>query len=113
MSEHGETDRPGDKDAHGAERGRSGTPPWPECGGKSARILYGLIDPPPLAVAPELVHVLSPVAAAKAASRTIEEWAQDPVWKGVRAGESVLGGCVVGPWEWACRECGHEWAGDV
>ena len=87
-------------------------PLCPICGGKSAGILYGYVEPPPLSVAPGLVHVLNPVAFAKAAEHSVEEWEQDPLWQRVRTGEVVLGGCVVGPWKWKCHECGHRWPGE-
>ena len=87
----------------------NGYPDCPQCGGKPAEIVYGLIDPPPLSVAPGLIRVLNPAAALRAATRSVEEWENDPLWKRVRAGEVILGGCVVSPTKWVCRKCGHEW----
>ena len=56
------------------------------CGGKSARIADGLIDPP-----------------------SKEKREKDPFWKSVRSGEIVLRGCCMGPWKWSCKQCMHEW----
>ena len=105
MIENRSTKKSGQGESHEDRK----LPPCPICGGKSGSILYGYVEPPPLSVAPELIHVLSPLAAARAAERSVEEWEQDPLWKRVRAGDVILGGCNVEPWNWQCHECGHRW----
>ena len=88
-------------------------PLCPICGGRSAGILYGYVDPPPISVAPGLVHMLNPLAAAKASERSVGEWIQNHLWKRIRAGEVILGGCLRDPWDWVCYECEHRWADEA
>lgn len=59
-------------------------PPCPNCGGESARIVYGLPDP-----------------------SALEEGSD--FRKRIDAGEITLGGCVVEAEKWFCRECKCRW----
>ena len=96
-------------ESHGGHK----NPSCPICGGKSARIIYGYVEPPPLPVAPGLVHMLNPLAAAKAAERSVGEWMEDHLWKRIRAGEVILGGCLRDSWDWLCYECDHRWTDET
>jgi hypothetical protein len=59
-------------------------PPCPLCGGKSARLVYGLFFYGTDDMPPALLNEL-------------------------RSGEARLGGCVVGPELWHCNSCDHRW----
>ena len=84
-------------------------PKCPKCGGKSARIQYGYVDPPPLSVAPHLIDVLNPAALLKATERDVDEWRNDELWQKVRSGDVVLGGYSLSWENRMCRSCRHRW----